>query len=181
MRELEAELKTLKVQLRAREQELEAMKPRRPEPTSPVGTGMAVFRQALPYHTYAVGHVLLFVSLVLSTATSLRGANQVMALMMSMFALPVATPSWATGRLWLLRLGYYKLTRPKAQADDWVWIADHTVQLGPEKCEGAAGQFGHRCAPLQPLRAMAAYAPSLSHSAIKILWGLTIDSRATLP
>ena len=134
MRELEAELKTLKVQLRARAQELEAMKPSRPEPTSTVGTGMAVFRQALPSHTYAVGHVILFVSLVLSTATSLRGANQVMALMMSMFALPVATPSWSTGRLWLLRLGYYKLTRPKAQADDWVWIADHTVQLGPEKC-----------------------------------------------
>jgi hypothetical protein len=134
MRELEAELKTLKVQLRARAQELEAMKPSRPEPTSTVGTGMAVFRQALPYHTYAVGHVILFVSLVLSTATSLRGANQVIALMMSMFALPVATPSWSTGRLWLWRLGYYQLTRPKAQADAWGWIADHTVQLGPEKC-----------------------------------------------
>ena len=77
---------------------------------------------------------MLFVSLVLSTATSLRGANQVMALSMSMFALPVATPSWSTGRLWLLRLGYDKLTRPQAQADDWVWIVDHTVQLGPEKC-----------------------------------------------
>src|SRR4029450_8272046 len=95
-RDLEAELKTLKVQLRARAQELEAMKPSRPEPTSPVGTGMAVFRQALPYHTYAVGHVILFVSLVLSTATSLRGANQVIALMRSMFALPGATPSWST-------------------------------------------------------------------------------------
>jgi hypothetical protein len=28
----------------------------------------------------------------------------------------------------------YKLTRPKVSADDWVWIADHTQQLGPEKC-----------------------------------------------
>lgn len=134
MHELEAEIKTLKVQLRACEQELEAMKSSRPEPASTVGTGMAVFRQALPSHTYAMGHVMLFVSLVLSTATSLRGANQVMALIMSMFALPVATPSWSTGRLWLLRLGYDKLTRPKAQADDWVWMVDHTVQLGPEKC-----------------------------------------------
>jgi hypothetical protein len=134
MRALEAERKTLTVQLRARAQELEAMKPRRPEPTSPVGTGMAVCRQALPDHTYAVGQVLWFVALVLSTATSLRGANQVMALMMSMFALPVATPSWCTGRLWLLRLGSDKLTRPKAQADDGVWMADHTVQLGPETC-----------------------------------------------
>jgi hypothetical protein len=36
--------------------------------------------------------------------------------------------------LWLLRLGVYKLTRPKPHADDWVWIADHTVQTGQEKC-----------------------------------------------
>jgi hypothetical protein len=34
----------------------------------------------------------------------------------------------------MLRLGYYELTRPKEQADDWVWIADHTVQIGAEKC-----------------------------------------------
>lgn len=34
----------------------------------------------------------------------------------------------------MLRLGYYKLTREKKVADDWVWIVDHTVQVGPEKC-----------------------------------------------
>lgn len=38
------------------------------------------------------------------------------------------------GRLWLLRVGLYKLTRPKQHADDWVWIIDHSVQTGPEKC-----------------------------------------------
>lgn len=48
--------------------------------------------------------------------------------------LPLSAPSWFSGRLWLFRLGYYKLTRSKEQADDWVWIIDHTVQLGAEKC-----------------------------------------------
>ena len=43
-------------------------------------------------------------------------------------------PSWYTGRLWLMRLGYYKLHRPKIQADDWIWIVDHSVQIGQEKC-----------------------------------------------
>jgi hypothetical protein len=47
---------------------------------------------------------------------------------------PLACPSWFAGRLWLLRLGYYKLMRPKVQAEDWVWIIDHTVQLGDDKC-----------------------------------------------
>ena len=54
--------------------------------------------------------------------------------MISSLQLALNVPTWHTGRLWLLRLGYYKLTRPKKQADDWVWIADHTVQIGAEKC-----------------------------------------------
>ena len=45
-----------------------------------------------------------------------------------------ATPVANTGRLWILRLGLYELLRPKEVADDWVWIMDHTIQLGPRKC-----------------------------------------------
>ena len=76
----------------------------------------------------------LFADLVLSDAVSLRGASRATERMTSTLQLPLDVPTWYTGRLWLLRLGYYKLTRPKDQADDWVWIADHTVQIGAEKC-----------------------------------------------
>jgi len=31
-------------------------------------------------------------------------------------------------------VGYYKLTRAKEQAADWVWIVDHVGQQGAEKC-----------------------------------------------
>lgn len=37
-------------------------------------------------------------------------------------------------RLWLLRLGLHQLNRPKKRADDWIWILDHTMQLGERKC-----------------------------------------------
>jgi hypothetical protein len=53
---------------------------------------------------------------------------------MSFFQLPFLSPSWSSGRLWLLRLGYYKLMRPKESSDDWVWIVDHTVQSSEDKC-----------------------------------------------
>ena len=86
------------------------------------------------YHQYSVGHVKLFTDLVLTDATSLRGASRVVKRITSSLHLPLDVPKWHTGRLWLLRLGYYKLTRPKEQADDWVWIVDHTVQIGAEKC-----------------------------------------------
>jgi len=76
----------------------------------------------------------LFIALVVSAAVSLRGASRVLELWGTVFELPEAAPAWYTGRLWLLRVGYYKLTRPKAQATDWVWIIDHTIQLGAQKC-----------------------------------------------
>jgi hypothetical protein len=57
-----------------------------------------------------------------------------MAVSLSVLHLPSKTPAWSSGRLWWLRLGYYKLSRPKAQADDWVWMVDHTVHIGQEKC-----------------------------------------------
>lgn len=73
---------------------------------------------------------------VLSSVSSLRGTARALEILTALVPLPLPlTPcSWWTGRLWLLRLGYYKRTRPKQIADDWVWIIDHSVQVGPEKC-----------------------------------------------
>ena len=32
-----------------------------------------------------------------------------------------------------MKLGLYKLQQPKSYTDDWIWIADHSIQLGVEK------------------------------------------------
>jgi hypothetical protein len=50
------------------------------------------------------------------------------------FGLPMDIPDWTTGRLWLMRLGHAMLTSPLVEADDWVWLIDHSVQIGQEKC-----------------------------------------------
>ncbi|MDY6894327.1 MAG: hypothetical protein SVO01_02750 [Thermotogota bacterium] len=81
----------------------------------------------------------MYISLVLSAAASLRGASRTMELIPSCFDINFTVPTWYTGRLWLLRLGYYKLTREKEIADDWIWIVDHTVQWGKEKCFAILG------------------------------------------
>jgi hypothetical protein len=80
--------------------------------------------------------ILLMLGWVLR-GMSLRGTCSALDWMHEMevewgFHFPV--PHWTTVRLWLLRLGYYKLHRPKEQASDWVWIIDHSNQIGPEKC-----------------------------------------------
>jgi hypothetical protein len=83
---------------------------------------------------YDLGVVFLFVMLVLHSNISLRGSARVMLLVHVQLKIEMGIPHWTTGRLWLLRLGYYKLTRPKERADDWVWFIDHSCQMGAQKC-----------------------------------------------
>jgi len=86
------------------------------------------------FHSYSIAHICLFVEFVLSGCASLRGASRILGIITSFMNLGGSTPSWYTGRFWLLRFGYYKLERAKQKAADWIWIVDHTVQLGSEKC-----------------------------------------------
>ena len=70
---------------------------------------------------------------------SLRGVPRVLAVIAEAFGLPLEIPDWTTSRLWLMRLGHAELTMPLAKADDWVWLADHSVQIGDEKCLAMVG------------------------------------------
>src|SRR5262249_11787534 len=45
----------------------------------------------------------------------------------------IETPHWTTGRWWLLCLGYYMLCRPKDGASDWIYLIDHSNQIGQER------------------------------------------------
>ena len=78
--------------------------------------------------------MFLFLSLVLDAANGLRTASRSLSVVMDFLGAPHNIPSWDSGRLWLMRIGYYKLNRPKIKADDWVWIVDFSIQLGKEKC-----------------------------------------------
>jgi len=43
------------------------------------------------------------------------------------------TPSLNSGKSWMLKLGYYNLRKNQTIADDWIYIVDHSIQLGKEK------------------------------------------------
>ncbi len=79
-------------------------------------------------------HMLLFIKFVLSACISMRAASRIFNQISSFLELDILVPSWYTGRLWLLRVGLYKLERPKQIAEDWIWIIDHTILLGNLKC-----------------------------------------------
>lgn len=85
-------------------------------------------------HQFGAQLMALFARLVLKAATSQRAAAAVLGIVAPYIPGLNRTPCANSGRMWLMRLGLYELLRPKEVADDWVWIMDHTVQLGPWKC-----------------------------------------------
>lgn len=100
---------------------------------------LKAFEQKPRFHKFSSGHAYLYISLVLNACTSLRGAERTLLLISTFLNLNYTTPSWYSGRIWLLRVGYFKLTRVKERADDWIWIVDHSIQWGNEKCLAILG------------------------------------------
>jgi len=45
----------------------------------------------------------------------------------------IEAPSHVTIRNWILKVGYYELSRPKEKAEDWIILLDHSIQFGQEK------------------------------------------------
>src|SRR5262249_24122579 len=94
-----------------------------------------LWQQPAPRHCFSAGLILLFRRLLWRAAFPRRGSAAVLDLCDSELALGLPRlPHWSSGRLWLLRLGYFQLHRPKQHADDWVWIIDHSQQAGTAKC-----------------------------------------------
>jgi len=56
-------------------------------------------------------------------------------------------PEWTTVRTWLMRAGVAAIEEPIEPADDWVWMADHSNQIGPEK---ALAIIGLRASKMPP-------------------------------
>jgi hypothetical protein len=88
----------------------------------------------LPRHQFPLGVVAGSLALVLYTGTRLQRVAAVLAMHWNWSGLDVAVASYYSVRLWLMRLGLHQLNRPKTQAADWMWIVDHTMQLGERKC-----------------------------------------------
>jgi len=96
----------------------------------------AVAELATPVHRqhYALGVICIALECVLDGCQSFYASAWVIQLLSYLGDAIEEAPSYATIRLWLLRVGVYKLIRPLQPADDWIWIVDHTMQCGDRKC-----------------------------------------------
>lgn len=103
---------------------------------------------------YPTSIISLSLRLVLEAGVSLRGSAAVMALLVQEGFASFEVPCYNTIRSWLLRVGCYALSRPLDRTLSWVWLIDHTIQIGPLKllvilgCPLADIPFGERATQL---------------------------------
>lgn len=83
----------------------------------------------------AHGYGARMVSLCVNVArkVGLRGAENVLRIVFEWLGLDQPVPHWTSIRGWMQRLGVAALGEPAEEADDWVWLADHSNQIGAEK------------------------------------------------
>ena len=91
----------------------------------------------LPNHEF--GPKMISVCVNLAMKVGLRASMTSMEIVLDWLDVKVRLPVWTTVRTWLMRLGVAALEEPVEQADDWVWMADHSSQIGQEKALAVIG------------------------------------------
>jgi hypothetical protein len=72
----------------------------------------------------------------LAQVVGFRASERVLKIVFEWFGVNQKLPGFTTIRHWMQRLGVATLDQPIEEADDWVWLADHSNQIGAEKVMG---------------------------------------------
>jgi len=86
-----------------------------------------------PLGTHGFGARLISLAVNLAQRVGLRGAQAVWRIVWEWLGVDTKVPCWTSIRNGLQRLGVAALTKPVERAEDWIWLADHSNQIGPEK------------------------------------------------
>jgi hypothetical protein len=106
---------------------------------------------SLPHHHY--GARMISLSVNLSRVIGFHASEAVLNLFFSWLGCTVSVPHWTTIRGWLQRVGVAALDAPVEKADDWILMADHSIQLGTDRAFMVMGIRASQLPPVgQPLR-----------------------------
>lgn len=99
----------------------------------------------LPHHQF--GPKMISLSINLARTVGLRPSVACMEIVFAWLGASVAIPQWTTVRTWLMRAGVAALEEPVEAAEDWIWFADHSNQIGPEKALVVLGMRASKMPP----------------------------------
>ena len=85
----------------------------------------------LPHHCY--GPKMISLCLNLCKQVGFRPAATALKMVFDWLGIDAKVPSWDSMRCWSCRVGIANLQEPVEEADDWIWMADHSNQIGTEK------------------------------------------------
>ena len=85
----------------------------------------------LPYHRFGAKMIALCVNL--ARRIGLRSCVSCLEIVFDWLGVTEELPKWTTVRSWLMRVGVAAIEAPVERAEDWIWMADHSSQIGPEK------------------------------------------------
>ena len=85
----------------------------------------------LPYHRFGAKMIALCVNL--ARRIGLRSCVSCLEIVFDWLGVTEELPKWTTVRSWLMRVGVAAIEAPVERAEDGIWMADHSSQIGPEK------------------------------------------------
>ncbi|GAG44949.1 unnamed protein product, partial [marine sediment metagenome] len=100
-----------------------------------------------PIGTHGYGARMVSLAVNLARAVGLRGTQQSLEIVFDWLGVEQKTPHFTTIRNWLQRVGVAALKEPIERTDDWVWMVDHSNQIGPEKTLVVLGVRASRMPP----------------------------------
>lgn len=86
-----------------------------------------------PLGTHGYGPRMVELALRLAQAVGFRPAARVMEIFFHWLDVEQRVPDHTTIRIWMQRMGVAAISEPLEKADDWIWMADHSNQIGQEK------------------------------------------------
>lgn len=119
------------------------------------------------HFSYNTHYILFCVQLFITASVSYRACSKICGLLSPFIKMPVA--HYTTIRQWVIRLGYYRLQKPKPFRDDWVYILDYTITTSKNKCLAILGV---------PLTYLCKYGFSPKMSEVELLH-LSVTPKAT--
>jgi len=85
----------------------------------------------LLHHCY--GPKMISLCLTLAKKLGFRPTEAALNIILPWLGIASKVPSWDSIRGWACRVGVAQLQSTVPQADDWIWMADHSNQIGQEK------------------------------------------------
>lgn len=89
----------------------------------------------LPHHEF--GPKMISMCVNLAANVGLRASITCLEIVLDWLNITGKLPDGTTVRTGMMRVGVAAIEEPVEQADDWVWMADHSNQIGQEKALGA--------------------------------------------